>query len=36
MDSIDMPVLVAILFLVLAVRFSGWGRGLWPPREPPW
>jgi hypothetical protein len=33
LNSIDMPVLVGILLLVLMARFGGWGRGMWPPRD---
>ena len=32
--SLEIPVLVGILLLGLMARFSGWGRGLWPPRDP--
>ena len=31
--SIEMSVLVGILLLALMARFSGWGRGIWPPRN---
>ena len=31
--SIDMSVLVSIMVLALGVRFSGWGQGMWPPRD---
>jgi hypothetical protein len=33
-NGLDIPVLVGILLLGLMARFSGWGRGMWPPRDP--
>ncbi len=30
MVSIDMPVLVGIMVLILSARFGGFGRGWWP------
>ena len=30
MVSIDMPVLVGIMVLILIARFGGFGRGWWP------
>jgi hypothetical protein len=32
LGSIDIAVLVGIMLLALMARFSGWGRGMWPPR----
>jgi hypothetical protein len=31
-NGIDITVLIAIMVLALGARFSGWGRGIWPPR----
>jgi hypothetical protein len=33
LNSIDMSVLVGILLLALMAWSSGWGRGMWPPRD---
>jgi hypothetical protein len=32
MASIDIPVLVGIMVLILIARFGGVGRGWWPPK----
>jgi hypothetical protein len=34
LPTIDMASLILIAVLGLFVRFSGWGRGMWPPSSP--